>query len=64
MLLGHLYFLLFSFFCPAFYSYPLFYFCSHALLLALPYIFLLLAILLVVEGEWENELPLLGFLVQ
>ena len=35
-------------------------FCSHALLLALLYVFLLL----VVQGEWEKELPLLGFLVQ
>ena len=35
-------------------------FCSHALVLALLYMFLLL----VVEGEWEKELPLLGFLIQ
>ena len=35
-------------------------FCSYALLLALLYMFLLL----VVQGEWEKELPLLGFLVQ
>ena len=35
-------------------------FCSHALLLALLYVFLLV----VVQGEWEKELPLLGFLVQ
>ena len=34
-------------------------FFSHALLLALLYVFLLL----VVQGEWEKELPLLGFLV-
>ena len=31
-------------------------FCSHALLLALLYMFLLL----VVQGEWGKELPLLG----
>ena len=35
-------------------------FCSHALLLALLYMFLLL----VMQGEWEKELSLLGFLVQ
>ena len=35
-------------------------FCSYALLLALLYMFLLL----VVQGEWEKKLPLLGFLVQ
>ena len=35
-------------------------FCSHVLLLALLYMFFLL----VVQGEWEKELPLLGFLVQ
>ena len=34
--------------------------CSHALLLTLLYMYLLL----VVQGEWEKELPLLGFLVQ
>ena len=34
-------------------------FFSHALLLALLYAF----VLLVVQGEWEKELPLLGFLV-
>ena len=34
-------------------------FFSHALVLALLYVFLLL----VVQGEWEKELPLLGFLV-
>ena len=34
-------------------------FFSHALLLAFLYVFLLL----VVQGEWEKELPLLGFLV-
>ena len=35
-------------------------FFSHALLLALLYVFLLL----IVQSEWEKELPLLGFLVQ
>ena len=45
MLLGHLcFFLFFFFFCPASCPYPLFYFCCHALLLALLYMFLLLVV--------------------
>ena len=49
MLLIHLYFFLFSFLCPTFCSYLLFYFCSHALLLALLYVFLLFCFV----GFWE-----------
>ena len=49
MLLIHLYFFLFSFLCPSFCSYLLFYFCSHALLLALLYMFLLFCSV----GFWE-----------
>ena len=49
MLLIHLCFFLFSFLCPAFCSYLLFYFCFHALLLALLYMFLLFCFV----GFWE-----------
>ena len=49
MLLIHLCFFLFSFLCHAFCSYPLFNFCSHALLLALLYMFLLFCSV----GFWE-----------
>ena len=49
MLLIHLCFFLFSFLCPAFCSYLLFYFCSRALLLALLYMFLLFCSV----GFWE-----------
>ena len=49
MLLIHLCFFLFSFLCPAFCLYLLFYFCSHSLLLALLYMFLLFCFV----GFWE-----------